>query len=255
MERTGLEASGPGLTRQSEHAIDVRGVAFSYGRLAVFRDLDLAVPKGTAYGLLGPNGAGKSTLMRLLVGRLRPARGAIRVLGEEPRPALTSRIGYMPQAAALYPELSDRENIDFFARMYGLFNRTERRDRVAAVLDLVGLSDRANWPVMTLSGGMRQRVSLACALVHEPVLLLLDEPTVGLDPELRAGFWDHFRLLAAGGATLLISSHTMDDAAHCDRLAFLHGGRIVAEGAPDELQRQAGSTTLEEAFLNFARRR
>lgn len=255
MGRTELGASGPGLAKQSTHAIDVRGVAFSYGRLAVFHGLDLSVPRGMAYGLLGPNGAGKSTLMRLLVGRLRPARGDIRVLGEAPRPALTSRIGYMPQAAALYPELSARENIDFFARMYGLFNGRERRDRVEAVLGLVGLSERAGAPVMALSGGMRQRVSLACALVHEPALLLLDEPTVGLDPELRAGFWDHFRLLAAGGVTLLISSHTMDDAAHCDRLAFLHGGRVVAEGAPDELQRQAGSKSLEEAFLYFARRR
>ncbi len=254
MERTERGASGPGLAKQSAYAIGVDGVAFSYGRLTVFKDLDLAVPRGLAYGLLGPNGAGKSTLMRLLVGRLRPARGAIRVLGEEPRPALTSRIGYMPQAAALYPELSARENIDFFARMYGVFNRTERRDRVAAVLGLVGLSERAGSPVMTLSGGMRQRVSLACALVHGPVLLLLDEPTVGLDPELRAGFWEHFRRLAAGGVTLFISSHTMDDAAHCDRLAFLHSGRVVAEGAPDELQRQAGSTSLEEAFLYFARR-
>lgn len=242
----------PSLT---DPVIVVDGAAFSYGRLLVFQDLNLTVPGGLAYGLLGPNGAGKSTLMRLLVGRLRPAKGTVRVLGEKPQPALTSRIGYMPQAAALYPELSAWENIDFFARMYGLFNRTERRDRVASVLNLVGLSERAGSPVMTLSGGMRQRVSLACALVHEPELLLLDEPTVGLDPELRAAFWDHFQRLAAGGVTLLISSHTMDDATHCDRLAFLHSGRVVAEGTPEELQRQARSASLEEAFLYFARRR
>lgn len=237
----------------TDHAVSVEGVAFSYGRLAVFRDLSLAVPRGVAYGLLGPNGAGKSTLMRLLVGRLRPARGRIRVLGEEPRPGLTSRIGYMPQSIALYPELTARENIDFFARMYGLFRPRERRERVSQVLELVGLVERAHSPVMTLSGGMRQRVSLACALVHQPPLLLLDEPTVGLDPELRVTFWEHFQALAARGVTLIISSHTMDDAAHCHRLAFLHRGRIVAEGTPQELLRRAGKASLEEAFLHFAR--
>lgn len=255
MEPTEQGASGARLPDRGAYAICVDGVAFSYGRLAVFRDLNLTVPRGLAYGLLGPNGAGKSTLMRLLVGRLHPGKGTIRVLGEEPRPTLTSHIGYMPQATALYPELSARENVDFVARMYGISNRTERRDRVAAVLSLVGLADRADSLVMTLSGGMRQRVSLAGALVHEPALLLLDEPTVGLDPELRAAFWDHFQRLTAAGVTLFISSHTMDDAAHCNRLAFLHGGRIVAEGTPHELERQAESTSLEEAFLHFARSR
>lgn len=238
---------------QYESGLRVNDVAFAYGQLMVFRDLNLVVPRGLSYGLLGPNGAGKSTLMRLLVGRLRPAVGTIRVLGEEPRPALTAKIGYMPQTAALYLELSVQENVDFFARMYGLFNRTKRGDRVAAVLSLVGLTERAKSLVMTLSGGMRQRVSLACALIHEPALLLLDEPTVGLDPELRAFFWDYFRSLALSGVTLFISSHTMDDAAHCDRLAFLHHGRIVAEGAPEELRKQAQSASLEEAFLYFAR--
>lgn len=247
------ETAGP--VAEDGQAVMVKGVAFSYGRLTVFEGLDLTIPRGLAYGLLGPNGAGKSTLMRLLVGRLKPARGTIRVLGQEPKPALTSQIGYMPQSLALYPELSARENIDFFARMYGLFKGSERRERVSAALDLVGLSERADSPVLTLSGGMRQRVSLACALVHRPRLLILDEPTVGLDPELRAGFWDHFHRLAQDGVTLLISSHTMDDAAHCHRLAFLHHGRIVAEGTPEELPRQAGSGSLEEAFLYFARRK
>jgi ABC-2 type transport system ATP-binding protein len=236
-------------------AIEVAHVAFSYGRLQVFDDLNLTVPRGGAYGLLGPNGAGKSTLMRLLTGRLRPAQGEIRVLGERPHPKLTAQIGYMPQAVALYMELSARENIDFFARMYGLTDGAQRRRRVAEVLELVALTERADSPVLTLSGGMRQRVSLACALVHQPPLLLLDEPTVGLDPELRAAFWEHFRGLATQGVTLLISSHTMDDAAHCDQLAFLHSGRILAEGTPMELQRAAEATSLEEAFLVYARRR
>lgn len=235
-------------------AIEVSHVAFSYGRLPVFRDLTLTVPRGGAFGLLGPNGAGKSTLMRMLTGRLRPSQGEVRVFGERPHPALTAQIGYMPQAVALYLELTARENVDFFARMYGVADRAQRRRLVDEVLELVALTDRADSPVLTLSGGMRQRVSLACALVHQPPLLLLDEPTVGLDPELRAAFWDHFRELAARGGTLLISSHTMDDAARCDRLAFLHSGRILAEGTPAELQRAAKARSLEEAFLVYARR-
>ena len=236
-------------------AVDVQHVAFSFRSLQVFRDLTLTVPKGVAYGLLGPNGSGKSTLFRMLVGRLRPHQGSIRVLGEEPAPALTARIGYMPQAMALYPELSAAENIDFFARMYGLSDGAKRRKQVAAVLEVVGLADRGKSTVMTLSGGMRQRVSLACALVHEPDLLILDEPTVGLDPELRASFWEHFGSLAVSGKALLISSHTMDDAAHCGRLAFLRGGGIIAEGTPAQLLQEAKAATLEDAFLFFSRRK
>ena len=236
-------------------AVQVRNVAFSYGNLQVFRDLVLTAPKGVAYGLLGPNGSGKSTLFRILVGRLRPHKGSIRVLDQEPSPALTARIGYMPQATALYPELSAVENIDFFARMYGLSDSALRRKLVAASLEIVGLAQRGKSTVMTLSGGMRQRVSLACALVHEPEMLILDEPTVGLDPELRASFWEHFGSLAASGNALLISSHTMDDAAHCGRLAFLGGGGVIAEGTPDDLRREAKTASLEEAFLFFSRRK
>jgi ABC-2 type transport system ATP-binding protein len=233
--------------------IELRGVSFSFGKLSVLDGLDLTIEAGTAYGLLGPNGSGKSTLMRLLMGRLRQTAGDIRVLGKAPSPSLTAQIGYMPQALALYPELSARENVDFFARMYGLNDGGARRGRVDAVLEMVGLEDRAGSTILTLSGGMRQRVSLACALVHEPSLLILDEPTVGLDPELRASFWERFREMSSGGGTLLISSHTMDDASHCDRLAFLHRGRVVAEGTPAELIEGARASSLEEAFLTYAR--
>ena len=237
-------------------AVEACGVDFAFGRLAVLNDLSVAVPPGIAFGILGANGAGKTTLVRLLVGLLRPRAGEVRVLGEAPSPGLTSRIGYMPQLSALYLALTAQENLEFFARMYGMSNRRQRREAVAGVLDVVGLSGRADEPVANLSGGMRQRVILAVALVHEPPLLLLDEPTVGLDPELRASFWDHFKAMTRDGTTLLISSHTMDDAAHCDRLGFLREGRFIAEGTPAELRATTGreGASLEEAFLHLVRR-
>lgn len=227
---------------------------FNYGKTRVLDGLSLAVAKGMSFGLLGPNGAGKTTLIRMLVGLLRPQRGTVQVLGEVPSPRVTGRIGYMPQFPALYGELTVAHNVDFFARMYGLGDG--RRQQVEEVLHLVGLWERRGDAVLHLSGGMRQRLSLACALVHRPPLLIMDEPTVGLDPELRATFWDYFHGLTAQGNTIVISSHTMDDAAHCDELAFLRAGRIIAQGTPSQLRQATGqeTATLEEAFLYFVRR-
>jgi ABC-2 type transport system ATP-binding protein len=161
----------------------------------------------------------------------------------------------MPQLSALYLELSAQQNVDFFARMYGLGRPAERRRQVAEVLNLVELWERRHDPVLRLSGGMRQRVSLACALVHSPPLLLLDEPTVGMDPELRAAFWEHFQGLTAAGTTVILSSHTMDDAAHCALLVFLHNGRVIARGSPGELRAATRNpnASLEDAFLYFVR--
>lgn len=245
------------MTVTTEYAVEVSDATFSYGRLKALDCLTLTIPKGVSYGLLGPNGAGKSTLIRILVGLLRPHSGSVRVLGQVPSPRLMSDVGYMPQLSALYLELSALENVSFFAQVYGLANRAERRAAVEETLRLVGLWERRDSPVHNLSGGMRQRVSLACALVHRPSLLFLDEPTVGLDPELRATFWEHFRGLTAKGTTLVVSSHTMDDAARCDRLAFLRSGRVIAEGTPEELRAATGTpgASLEDAFLYFARRR
>jgi ABC-2 type transport system ATP-binding protein len=160
----------------------------------------------------------------------------------------------MPQASALYEELSGRENIDFHARIYGIRDREQRRLAVQATLEMVEMTDVAERQIFKLSGGMRQRISLACALAHSPELLVLDEPTVGLDPRLRANLWDLFRKQAAAGKTLIISSHTMDDAAHCERLIFLREGRVIADGSPSTLLTNAGITdgSLERAFLHFA---
>ena len=234
-------------------AVEVSEASFHYGRVKALDGLSLEVPAGISFGLLGPNGAGKTTLIRVLVGLLRLKRGDVRVLGQRPSRRTARLMGYMPQLHSLYSELSIRENVDFFARVYRMTDGSERRQQVEEVIRLVGLWSRRNDAVVKLSGGMRQRVSLACAIVHRPPLLFLDEPTVGLDPELRATFWEHFAGLNRQGVSIVISSHTMDDAAHCDRLAFIRDGRVIAEGAPDELKRGTGQDTLEDAFLFFAR--
>ena len=238
-----------------ELVFEVNDVEFSYGHRNVLNGLTLAVDRSEIFGILGANGAGKTTLMRLLIGLQMPSSGSIRVFGVPPSSRVNGRIGYMPQQSALYQELSASQNVSFFARMYGLSKPKERREAVARALEWVELTERQNDPLTRLSGGMRQRVSLAIALVHEPDLLVLDEPTVGLDPELRASFWENFREMASSGTTLIISSHTMDDAAHCHRLAFIQEGRIVALGTPDELREAAGrdEATLEDAFLHFVR--
>lgn len=237
-------------------AVEVDKVSFSYSRLKVVDGLSLGVPKGISFGLLGPNGAGKTTLIRLLVGLLKPGAGTIRTLGQKPSPKIAHLIGYMPQLHSLYAELSVIQNVEFFARIYRLTGKTERKRRVEAVIRLVDLWEHRRKSTMNLSGGMKQRASLACAIVHNPPLLFLDEPTVGLDPELRVTFWEYFSALTRQGVTLIISSHTMDDAAHCDRLAFMRDGRVIAEGTPDELRQATGrpQATLEDAFLHFVRR-
>ena len=234
-------------------AVEIDKVSFSYNNLKVIDELSLRVPRGISFGLLGPNGAGKTTLIRLLVGLLRPRFGSIRILGQKPSRKMAHLIGYMPQLHSLYSELAVIQNVDFFAHIYRLADKTERRRQVEEVIRLVDMWAQRHNSVVKLSGGMKQRVSLACAIVHNPPLLFLDEPTVGLDPELRVTFWEYFTALTKQGATLIISSHTMDDAAHCDRLAFMRDGKVIAQGTPNELRQATGhpEATLEDAFLYF----
>jgi ABC-2 type transport system ATP-binding protein len=220
-----------------------------FGPIRAVDGLDLAVPAGEIYGLLGPNGSGKTTIIRLLIGLLQPTSGEITTLGHRmPYKDVLAQVGYMPQSRALYEDLTIRENAAFFARMCGRASRT----RVDEAIELVNLEHRANSLVRTLSGGMKQRTSLACALVHQPRLLLLDEPTVGIDPQLRTAFWQYFRRLSDDGVTIIVSSHVMDEAGRCDRLGFMRQGKLLAEGSADQLRAQAGTATLEEAFLYFA---
>ncbi len=234
---------------QGEPAVEAHGLRKSFGSIHAVDGIDLVFAPGAIYGLLGPNGSGKTTLIRLLVGLARATAGEARVLGTVmPSRAILDRIGYMTQSTGLYPELSVWENLRFFASLYGV----RARDRLLRSLELVELADRRGTPALELSGGMRQRLSLACALVHEPSVIFLDEPTVGIDPALRVQFWEHFRSLARGGATLLVASHVMDEADRCDELLFIRDGRVLARGSGAELRAKAGTQDLEEAFLRFA---
>lgn len=220
-----------------------------FGSIRAVDGINLSVQSGEIFGLIGPNGSGKTTLIRLLIGLLLPTSGSIKLLGEDvPNKGILAEVGYMTQTSALYEELTVRENIAFFAEMCG------RKDAawMDEVIDLVDLQDRSHSIVRTLSGGLRQRTSLACAMAHRPRILLLDEPTVGVDPQLRAIFWSYFRKLAERGVTLIISSHVMDEAERCDRLGFMRQGRFLAEGTAAELRSQKGAGTLEEAFLLLA---
>ena len=239
-----------------ESAVSTDKLSFSYGHIKAVDELSLEIPCGVSFGLLGPNGAGKTTLIRLLVGLLRLKHGSIRIMGKPVTRKTAYSIGYMPQLHSLYNELSIWQNVEFFARIYGLDNKRERQQRVEEIIKVVDLWPRHSDPVYNLSGGMKQRVSLACAIVHKPPLLFLDEPTVGLDPVLRVAFWEYFDSLIRQGHTLIISSHTMDDAAHCQRLAFMRQGKIIAEGSPGELREQTGQpdASLEDAFIYFIRK-
>ena len=227
-------------------AIDATGVRKRFGSVAALDGVDLRVPAGMVYGLLGPNGSGKTTLIRSLVGLVKPDDGELHVLGARmPRRNVLASIGYMTQAAALYSDLSVEENIRFFARVQG-------GGDVEWALRFVELWDRRRSVTGTLSGGMRTRLSLACALVHRPSLLLLDEPTVGVDPQLRAQLWDGLREMAAAGTTILVSSHVMDEAERADRLGLIRDGRLLAEGTVPELLARAGVDRLEDAFLRLS---
>jgi ABC-2 type transport system ATP-binding protein len=219
----------------SAPAVQVTRLTHDYGSLRALSGIDLAVRQGEIFGLIGPNGAGKTTLIRSLIGSLSPTSGSVAVLGLDPRTErwkLRSRIGYMPQSPALYDDLTVRRNLGFFLAGH---QRENGRQLIDDALDFTELSDRAGDRVHTLSGGMQQRLSLACTLVHKPDLLLLDEPTSGVDPELRAAFWERFRALAAGGVTILVSTHQMDEAFACDRIAILNRGTVVADDVPRRL--------------------
>jgi ABC-2 type transport system ATP-binding protein len=223
-------------------SIDVHDLHKSFGQIQALARVNLQVSTGQIFGLLGPNGAGKTTLIRLLVGSTRPSSGRLSVLGLDPtrqKRALRRLIGYMPQSPALYEDLSAHDNIHFFGRAHQPENLSQRVDEV---IEFAQLTARARDPVHTFSGGMKQRVSLACALVHQPQLLLLDEPTSGIDPQLRQAFWDHFRDLTARGVTLVVSTHQMDEALYCDRLAILHQGIVLADDSPRRLLSDSRAT-------------
>ena len=230
-------------------AVTVTDLVVHRGRRPVLHGLSAAVPRGQVTGLLGPSGSGKTTLMRALVGVQVVRSGTVTVLGEPAGSAqLRSRVGYVTQAPSVYPDLTVRENARYFAVLHGL----GRGDADRAVAD-VGLADAGEQLVATLSGGQRSRASLACALVARPDLLVLDEPTVGLDPVLREDLWAMFHRMADAGTTLLVSSHVMDEAARCERLLLLRDGALVADDTPDAIRARTGTDDLDRAFLRLVR--
>jgi ABC-2 type transport system ATP-binding protein len=232
-------------------AVTVTDLEVDRGSRRVLSGLSFAVPPGQVTGLLGPSGSGKTTLMRALVGVQRVRSGRVTVLGEPAgSPTLRSRVGYVTQAPSVYADLTVRENARYFAALHG----RSAREADAAVAD-VGLADAAGQLVRDLSGGQQGRASLACALVGEPEVLVLDEPTVGLDPVLRVELWSRFHALAGAGTTLVVSSHVMDEAGRCDRLLLLREGELLADSTPAELRGEAGTDDLEEAFLHLVRTR
>jgi ABC-2 type transport system ATP-binding protein len=235
------------MEHESTSAITVDGLHVVRGGAVVLDGLSLSVAAARVTGLLGPSGSGKSTLLRSLVGVQRVAGGTITVLGEPAGSAqLRPRVGYVTQAPSVYADLSVRENLRYFARILD-----SPRRRIDDVIETVGLAPLAGRVVGRLSGGQRARVSLASALLGEPELLVLDEPTVGLDPVLRRDLWDTFHRLAERGTTLLVSSHVMDEAERCHELLLLREGRLLAAGTPDELRARTGARPLDDVFLRL----
>ncbi len=224
-------------------AIAVRGLTKRFGDKTVVDHFDITVPRGAIYGFLGPNGSGKTTTIRMLCGLLLPDAGEGTCLGYDVRKkaaAIKTQVGYMTQKFSLYEDLSIRENLDFVARMYGV---RDRKKRVTAALDELGLADRAGQLAGTLSGGWKQRLALAACLIHDPQLLLLDEPTAGVDPKARRDFWDEIRRLSKAGVTVLVSTHYMDEAVQCDFITYIAYGKKLIDGPSGDIPKMVGLTT------------
>jgi len=237
-------------------AVECRALDRGYGSLEVLRGLNMVVATGSIYGLLGPSGCGKTTLLKVLLGRLVPWGGSALALGSTPgehgAPVPGPAVGYAPQELALYEDLSIGETLRFHGQLQ-LMDRTQVAQRQAWLLEFLDLPS-AERVVGKLSGGQKRRVSLAVALLHEPQLLLLDEPTVGVDPELRARIWDHLRTIADSGTAVILTTHYIDEAAQADSVGLMRNGRLLAEGPPAALMEPHGHVSLEQTFLLLCRR-
>lgn len=235
--------------------VELLDVRKRFGKTEVLHGIDLDVTPGLVTGLVGPSGAGKSTLVNIMVGNSPVTGGTALVLGQKPPLGgkVKKDIGYMPQSEALYDDLTSRENLSFFGTLYGLGKR-ELREAIPRSLDLVHLEDQGKKLVGAFSGGMKRRLSLAIAFLHSPRLLILDEPTVGLDPLHRIALWESFRNIATSGGALLITTHVMEEAESCDELVMIREGIKIAQGPPASLVESSGTRTLEEAFLSFESR-
>ncbi len=243
-------------TANGAPAIDARALRKSFGPLVAVEGLTLAVKRGEVFGLLGPNGSGKTTTIRMFCGLLEPTAGAATVSGFDvgtQGEQVRQKIGYMSQRYGLYDDLTVLENINFYGAIYGLYGDA-RAERIAALVKELGLEERANQYAGTLSGGWKQRLALACATAHEPPVVFLDEPTAGVDPASRKRFWEIIHTMARRGTTILVTTHYMDEAARCDRLAFMSRGHLIALGTPDEVTKQFGAMSVEDVFIQLQER-
>lgn len=239
---------------ESSPTLTVGGLRKEYGAVTALDGVDLSLDGPGILGVAGPNGSGKTTLIHAILGLLSPTAGDVRV--DSTRPANfdavdRTRIGYMPQHAAVYEDLTVRENVAFFASLYGV---EDRRDAVDRALSFVDLTDRADSRIGALSGGMVRRTSLACAIVHDPDLLFLDEPTVGLDPKLRAAMWDGFRERRDDGGLIVVSTHYLGEVEHCDAVCFLRNGRVLALDSPSGFLERTDASDLEGVFIELLER-
>jgi ABC-2 type transport system ATP-binding protein len=235
----------------SDTAVDIQQLTRRFGALTAVSSLTLQIARGEVFGLLGPNGSGKTTTIRMLCGLLDPTEGTATVAGLDIRTSperVKMQIGYMSQRFGLYEDLTVAENLDFYGGIYGLRSHA-RAARVAEVVGFLGIGGRLAQLAAQLSGGWKQRLALGCALLHRPPVLFLDEPTAGVDPAARRNFWKAIHDLAHGGTTVLVTTHYMDEAERCDRLAMMSLGRLIALGTPAEVAAQVGGTTLEDAFI------
>ena len=236
--------------------VELRHLTRRYGALVAVRNLNLTIARGEVFGLLGPNGSGKTTTIRMLCGLIAPSEGTAIVAGVDVVQApdlIKERIGYMSQRFGLYEDLTVAENMDFFAGIYGL-EGPSRRGRIAEVVSFLGLNQRLRQLAGTLSGGWKQRLGLACALMHRPPVLFLDEPTAGVDPAARRGFWRTILALAQQGTTVIVTTHYMDEAGQCARVGLMSQGHLIALGTPAEVARQVGGKDLEDAFIILQQR-
>ncbi|MBC8079634.1 MAG: ABC transporter ATP-binding protein [Gorillibacterium sp.] len=235
----------------TEAAIRTQNIRKSFGKKEVLSDINLSIPPAEIFGLLGPSGSGKTTLVRLITGIDIATSGEVHVLGQSmPNLGMFHKIGYMAQSDALYMELTGKENLEFFASLFGLSGAL-RKKRIQNVLELVNLTSDLNKQVAAYSGGMKRRLSLAVALIHQPSVLILDEPTVGIDPMLRQSIWQELQSLSRQGTTIIVTTHVMDEAEKCHRLGMIRDGRLIATGTPAELIKESGTATIEGAFLKF----
>ncbi len=234
-------------------AVKTTDLTKEFGKLRAVDSLNISIERNNIYGFLGPNGAGKTTTIKILCGLLKPSSGKAHVLGEDVLTGnIANLIGYMPQETALYVNLTIHQNLQLYGELYELDGDeiTEREEELLELIDLVNWKDTR---VEELSGGMKHRASLACSLIHEPQVLFLDEPTVGVDPDIRASFWDYFLNLKDAGTTLLITTHYMDEARNCDLIGMMDQGDLIAEGGYSELIEETGTDSLEGAYLKYTK--